>query len=445
MNRAAFALLACQVVSACTTPSREGASSSERDANPRPRRWLKPPPGEVHAYPPHAIRADGIGPYVLSQTLSDVLHSLPEGPRVELLQIGSVANWRVVRAEGGQLLLLADAQNQVAAAAVLGADVARTETGQGVGATGAELRKTLGIEIERGDMAYDRRVYEFAKLPGVSFVTHAAVDAPDEKTRVIAVVLGWRDRQITTPGESLPLAQDRRLARATCRVGGALADARPELLAAVRGRTSPRLAEGTQPSLPIIRFGCFTTPSPEAVVALPGELAIVGGERGKLRRLGVFAVAAVDFATVIDLDDDGRDEIIVGTQQRSILERAVEITVLRWEGGRLVALATARPFAISAGEAAAVGVTPGDIDLVLEFSRREGGLGIGGLYLARKGGQGASGPLVEVAPLVPTVLRVRARHGLPGTTAAEGSGWDAGPVRGMIRRSDGGTSIRPNP
>jgi hypothetical protein len=437
-------ILASLLLLACTTPSGEGTPLPSRDASQGPRRWLKPSSNEVRAYPPHAIRPDGIGPYVLGQSLSDVLHSLPEGPRVELLQIGSVANWRVVRAEAGQLLLLADAENHVAAAVVLAPEIARTETGLGVGATGAELRKTLGPERELGDLSYDRRVFEFASLPGVSFVTDAASGAPAETARVIAVVLGWRQNAPSVPPQPLPA--DRAAWRAACRAGGALADARAEILAAARGRTSPRPTEGPVRTEPVVRFGCVTGLSPEAIVAMPGELVRVGGERGRLRRLGVLALDPFELASVLDLDDDGRDEIVVDAQQRSSLLRAVEVTVLRWENGRLGAVASARPFAVTAAEAAAVGVTPGDIDLALAFDRQDGGLGIGGLYLARKGGQGGSGPLVEVAPLVSTVLRMRGRHAPLGAAAgSEGSGWDAGPVKGMMRPTDGGISAPTRP
>src|SRR5262249_62108494 len=64
----------------------------------------------VRAYPPHAIRSDGIGPYLLDQPLGDVLRKLPEGLNLEVLQIGRYASWLVVSAETGQILLGAPLQ-----------------------------------------------------------------------------------------------------------------------------------------------------------------------------------------------------------------------------------------------------------------------------------------------------------------------------------------------
>src|SRR5262249_49143853 len=145
----------------------------------------------VHAYPPLSIYPDGVGPYLLGKDMRDVLRALPEGPRLELLQLGRYANWHIVRSEGGSLIIGADVktQNRVGFVAVLGADVARTTTGLGVGATGAELMKVLGKPEEPGDMVRDRRIVQFADLPGVRFFTDASLDTPPERIKVVAVMI----------------------------------------------------------------------------------------------------------------------------------------------------------------------------------------------------------------------------------------------------------------
>src|SRR5262249_11029315 len=140
-----------------------------------PRRTL-PEPEPVYAYPPLSIYPDGVGPYLLGKDMREVLRALPEGPRLELVQLGGFMNWHIARSEAGKLLLgpAAGNQNRVGFVAVLGADVARTATGVGVGSTGAELAKTLGKPEEPGDVLRDRRIERFERLPGVRFLTDAS-------------------------------------------------------------------------------------------------------------------------------------------------------------------------------------------------------------------------------------------------------------------------------
>ena len=55
-------------LAACSTDASSGKLTGDGGA---PRRWPRPPPSEVRAYPPHAIRSDGVGPYLLDAPLSD--------------------------------------------------------------------------------------------------------------------------------------------------------------------------------------------------------------------------------------------------------------------------------------------------------------------------------------------------------------------------------------
>src|SRR5688572_7375633 len=79
----------------------EGVSAPPPLRDAPARKVVTKPREEVRAYPPHAIRSDGVGPYLLDATLSDLLHTMPGGPPIELLQIGRLADWRIVRAEEG--------------------------------------------------------------------------------------------------------------------------------------------------------------------------------------------------------------------------------------------------------------------------------------------------------------------------------------------------------
>src|ERR671931_624989 len=63
------------------------------------------PPGVVRELPPHRIQANRIGPYALGAELQEILDTLPNGPRVELLQIERLAAYRLVRVAQGSILV----------------------------------------------------------------------------------------------------------------------------------------------------------------------------------------------------------------------------------------------------------------------------------------------------------------------------------------------------
>lgn len=383
----ALATVALLATGGCSTCSDSGIAV-DTPADAPPRRRLGEPPPKVHAYPPHAIRSDGVGPYLIDMQLHQVLRELPEGPHLELLQVGRYANWRVVRADGGDLVIGADGRNQVAFVAVLRAEVARTNAGVGVGATGAELEKALGPALERGDVVRDQRIFEFAALPGVRFVTDATFDAPAASAKVEAVVVAGASK-----------AGSNRPALASCRSGGPLAALRTEVVAAARGK-------GPGGPEPTLRWACISASSPEAVLFAGGELVVVGGEPGKLRRVAALPVASADFIGPLDIDGDGKDELVWGTQRRSDSEHSVDIHVARWDAGRLVEVLADRPFVLSDQAAAAAGSTPMQIDLALEVSVATGGISVGGFYTARDGAR-----LRELVPLTPVHLRLDWKRG----------------------------------
>jgi hypothetical protein len=355
------------------------------DAAP-PRRFADGPAPQVHAYPPHAIRADGVGPYLVDAPMAQIVRELPEGPHLELLQVGRYANWRVVRAEGGDVLIGADAKNEVAFISVLRAEVARTTSGVGVGATSAELDKALGPPVERGDEVRDRRIVEFASLPRARFVTDAGPATPPDRAKVVAVVV-QRDEPRST-GAASP-----------CRAGGPLAAARADVVAAARAKTPAAEA--------VLRFGCITGAAPEAVVLAGGELTVVGGEPGKLRRLAPPVPApGAELFGLLDVEGDGRDEIVWGAERRTETEEALDLHLVRWDAGHLVEVLAERPVVIGEQTAAVAGVTPADIDLAVTVRAAAGALVVGGYYGARTGGR-----LRVLAPLSPQTLRLDLKHG----------------------------------
>ena len=340
----------------------------------------------VHAYPPHAIRSDGVGPYRLGMDMKDVLRDLPEGPHNELLQIGRYANWRIVRSEDANLIVGADSKGQVVFVSVLGADVARTESGVGVGATGAELVAALGPPDDAVDVVRDRRIVEAATLPSVRFVAEARVEVPADQARVIAVL-------VERPGKTAPPPR----APSLCRTGGPLASQRAETLQVARGKGAAPAEAGQA----VIRFGCISAAAPEAIVVAGDDLALVAGEPGKLRRLGTASAPGVDLVGALDIDGDGKDEIVWAAQRRSDVELTLEVHVLRWEAGKLVEALSQKPIVIAVDAAAAAGVTPAQIDLAIEIRAERGALAVGGIYMTRFAGR-----LRELAPLQTMSLKL---------------------------------------
>lgn len=339
----------------------------------------------VRAYPPHAIRSDGIGPYLLDQPLGDVLRKLPEGLNLEVLQIGRYASWLVVSAETGQILVGADVKGPVRFIAVVAPEVARTSAGVGVGATGTKVLEALGKPRRRG--AGDRLVYEAEALPGVRFITDAPAGTAPDQAHVEAVL-------VTKPADEAPR---RACADATLSADDAIAAAR------VRG-------EGAT-----VRFGCFSAASPEAVVVQGGEAILVGGEPPRLRRVGAIAISPDAVVWPLDVDGDGRDDMIVLETRKNERELSVGVRVVRWEGGHLQEILSARPYTITEAMASAAGTTPPQIDLPVEVTPAPGGISVAGVYLAT-GARGAK----QVAPLEPVVLRFEARKpGPPVPDAGE--------------------------
>ncbi|MBI4511256.1 MAG: hypothetical protein HY698_16605 [Deltaproteobacteria bacterium] len=410
MMKAGFIACMILVASGC---HRGPSDTAGADAGAFPRRWPKPPPSAVRAYPPHAIRSDGVGPYLLDATLSDVLHSLPDGPRVELVQLGRLVNWRVVRAEAGQLLVGADHRNRVAFVAVLAPEIAITASGVGVGSTGDQLLEALGREVDHDDLVRDRRIFEFASLPGVRFLTDVPSDTPASRARVTTVVVARPDvYELGHVGPGLrPEGADRRdrdkkTGRGECRSGGLLATVKDEIAQAARGRSSQR-GLPLPVARPLLRFGCLTSQAPEAVAIGPGELTIVGGEPGKLRRIYQMPLAVAHFVFPLDVDRDGRDELVIGAHERGDSSRSVELRVLRWEGSRLLDLARESPFLVSEASASAAGVRPGTIDFLVEVVPTGSALLVRGYYMSI-----SSGRVREVAPVTPLTLRLEPRRAI---------------------------------
>ena len=142
---------------------------------------IEPPPPGVRALPPHAIRADGVGPYRLGTSLAELLDQLPSGPRIAQFNIPGIVHRDLLRAEDDAILIGGEPQGKASFVAVVGGEVARTESGIHVGSTRDELTRALGAPIEDPDRARDPRLV----IPSGMRNLHAVVEAD----RVVALVV----------------------------------------------------------------------------------------------------------------------------------------------------------------------------------------------------------------------------------------------------------------
>lgn len=322
-----------------------------------PRRVIEPPRGDVRALPPHAITADGIGPYKLSMSMAQIVSALPSGPRIALMQIPGVVDLSLVRDAG--LIIGGKQQGAASFVAVVRPAIARTADGIGVGTDASTLARTLGPAVVDERIARDPALWVGAALPGARAVLYA--------DRIGALVL--------TP----PPPVDPR--DATC--------ARPKLPDAMPGLP------------PTARPACLD--GADAIAASGGQVLALATTDGKLRRLAAIDLPGLRWAAPIRATAE-RDEIIAVSERTGDDARAIVVTALALEGGRLVKLAEVDAYSLSTTSAAWIGATLTDLDLRLEVARSGDDLTIGGLLIR-------SGPVgvLDVAQLVAVPLRINRR------------------------------------
>lgn len=408
-------LIGVVVIAAFGCSERSSAPSEKYDAT-RARRVLQPPPGEIRAVPPHAVQADGIGPYVLGTPVSDVLNLV--GPRKVLLQIAGVVDYSIVRAESDTLLVGGARGRRVEEVSFVSAihgDTAKTEGGITIGATVAELRASMGAALREDDHALDPRIVVFEQLPNARFLIdggrlisitllHKNNPAPTE-----VVDAGPDDEPDDGEGAAKP-------DRAPCGARAALFGHEKAVVAA------SRLAGGS------VVYGCFAGSGDEALVYTEDQLVIVGGDPDKLRRLASYSTPrGLAFAGPLDADGDGRHEIVLVSHTFRDEERVTRLELLRVDAGRFARAAASDVYRISESAAAANGAKLSEIELLLEIEARGGRLVISGLYVHT-----VSKRPRTVAPLVETRLAVRRTR---ASDKSDEPDRDAGPLDAGARRA----------
>jgi hypothetical protein len=352
--------------------SDDRASSKPRREIHTPRR-IEPPTGTVRPLPPYAITATEVGPYKLRQRISTLLDKLPSGPRIARFEIPGVLHTSLMRAEDDEVLIGGDAtgvgSSTTTFVAVLGPEVARTESGVHVGTTRAELERAPLLQPL--DRALDPRLAIPGALPNARLLL--------ERDRVAAIVI------LAGRGSVEPLAQDSGCARPPStkdRIGACLMG-EGELISVEDDELVVRSPETDRPLSAPIRV-------PNLVFAAP------------LRNV-----------------NDGRDELVAVARASESQQRTWAIVVFRFEGRRHQVVVDPLPiYQLTATQTRWIGADLRDLELYLELASRPDGIEVGGLLTTRSD----TDKIREVVALAPVTVARRASAGRPATPEPSDAG-----------------------
>lgn len=364
---AAVVVLGCLGVPGCSDRDRPGVTAA-RDPQP-PRRVILPPTGTVRPLPPHAIRADGIGPYKLGDKVAQILAHLPAGPRIARIEIPGIVRTSVIRAEDDTVLIGGDAGTSTFVA-VVAPEVALTESGVHVGSTRAELEQALGPLVDELERARDPRLAVPSKLRNAR-----AVLADD---RIIAIVVTEEPAPRPAPErDPCPRPASTPKAFGICMGDG-------ELVEVHDGALSVR---------PVASRSAVSVRAPNLVFAAP------------LRNAA-----------------DGRDELVVITRVDDDHQRRWSLTAYRVDGGKITRTVDPEPlYTLSSAQSRWIGAELRDVDLYFELTSRSDGIEVGGLLTTR-----ANEKIREVAVISSKVVGRRHAKATPPEPADAGVPRDAG-------------------
>lgn len=332
----------------------------------RPRRVIEPlaDGGGVRALPPHAIRADGVGPYRLGASVSELLDQLPSGPRITQLTIPGVVHRDLLRAEEDAILIGAEPQGKSTFVAVLRGDIARTEAGVHVGSTREELTKALGAPIDELDRARDPRVVVPTNMKNLR-----AVMDDDHIAAIVAAA---------EPDRPTPLKADA-----------------PEP-ACMRPAADPTKN----------LFGICLTNAGELVRAQDDEIFLVARDGEK--PIFNMRIPGLVYAAALRNPLDNRDDLIAITRTADAQSRTWSLVGFRLAEGKLVRTIEPAPlYQLNAGNARWIGAELESLDLYLELTSRSDSVEVGGL-LTTRAPDGKIRDIVVISP-VPVARRVRAK------------------------------------
>jgi hypothetical protein len=376
---------------ACSDHDRHDRASKEAEA-PRPRRQIEPPVGVVRALPPHPIRATSVGPYKLGEKLSDLLEQLSSGPRMELYEVPGLLHRSLIRAEDKAVLIGGEPQGTASFVAVVGTEVARTESNIHVGSTRAELVTALGPLVEELDRAHDPRLVIPNGLKNARVILTGSGTLDDDRISAIAI-----------------------------------------------------LAEPTAPVLPPVKDECPRPASTGKAIGTcltgVGELVELSDNEITIRIPDsekapvVFKVPNARFVAPLRTFE-GRDELVVVTRTDEAQLRSWSLVAFRVESGKLTRSVDSTPlYQVTSANARWIGAEVREVDLYLELTNRGEGIEVGGLLTTRPDG----GPTRDVV----VISKVSAPHvtaAKTGKAAATDAGTTETPDGGIGPRDDSGSA-----
>lgn len=345
---------------------RDHAHASATEVAPdRTPRVLDPPPQNVRALPPHAIRRDGVGPYRLGLTLEQLGTQVPSGGRNALIDIDRVVHLSVLHAEDDAIQVGGEPLGRASFVAVIGGKIARTESGIQVGSTRDELVQALGA-------------------PEVTL------------TRA-------RDPHIVVPSNLRELR--------------AVLDGDKVIGLVVTASDPPVKAEGCVRPTPVstgeeIRFGACLTGAP-AIVTIDGDELVARSVEpakwsAKIPLASLMLGRTFKFAAALRAPD-GKDEIVAVTEAEDATAKTWYLVAFRVEGGKLEKIADGQAYQLTATNARWIGSTLHDLDLLLEVTNRGDTFEVGGLLTHR-----TNDKLRDLLVLSPAqVLRRRPKSATP--------------------------------
>jgi hypothetical protein len=376
------------------------AACSDRDkpeikpSTERVRRVIEPSPRGMRALPPHAIRAEGVGPYKLGVSAAEVLDQLPSGPRIQQFSIPGIVNRDMLRGEDDAILIGTEPQGKSTFVAVVRGEIARTEAGIQVGSTREELERSLGAPVELADHAHDPRVIVPTKLDNAHVVL--------EGDRIVAIVL--------VPAERLKDGA-KEATKDGAKDGGK--------------ETTP--TECTRPEADRTKglVGVCLTASGDVARVSGDELAIIGKDGDK----AVTAVRAPGLLFAVPLKNpfDGRDDLVALTRVDDGQTRTWSLIAYRLIDGKLMrVIEPTTLYQITAANARWIGAELDQIDLLLELTAKSDSIEVGGLLTTR-----SADKIRDIVVITPVpVARRRAKVTMPeasdaGLSDAGGAGSSA--------------------
>jgi hypothetical protein len=410
-----------------------GAGCSDRDRPEvrrdvaRQHRFIEPPSGTVRSLAPYAIRAEGVGPYLLGAPLASLLD--PAAPRIALFDIPPVVQVSLVRAEDGGVLIGGDPVGPATFVAVLRREVGATDSGVHVGSSRDELMRALGPLDAALDRAYDPRVLAPSGLRGA----RAVVDGD----RVVALVLGAGEADARDPAsgrrphptEVAPPPHGHPAASRDA--GSVVPPPSPPAEGCVRPIPSAPASEHA------VRFGACLSAGGEIIEISGDEISIRASEAE--RPTASAHVPGLVFAAALRPDPGeawARDELVVVSRVDEPTLRSWAVAVYRFEPpprappGRplvLTKIADQIVYQLSTDKTRWIGADLREVELYLELVARPDAIEVSGLLTTRTGDR-----IRDLAVISP--ISVTRRRGRSGSSEVV----DAGV--GEPERPDGGSA-----